>query len=88
MNDNPANDYYPKDLYQIEKKEATMPPKPFDFQSLFSTLHLNNPLLTILLQGQSLDQKSIIQALSSTFKQNDNKNVQQKTLDEDFCEEL
>ena len=86
MNENPANNYYPQDLSQTEKKKSEATP-PQSFDALLSMLSLNNPLISLLLKGQTLDQKSLIQAFSS-LNQTQTQQSEQSSLDDDFCEEL
>lgn len=86
MSDNPANNYYPQDLYQTEKKKSGYSPTQ-SFDALLSMFSLNNPLLSTLLKGQTLDQKSLIQAFSS-LTQNQSQHSEVNALDDDFYEEL
>lgn len=88
MNENPANDYYPKDFFQSQKKEEQKSSSSA-IDSIVAMLSAGSPLLSSFFNGQNLDQKSLIQALSSSLKQN-NTSQQTKTssLDDDFCEEL
>lgn len=86
MNENPANDYYPKDFFQSKKKEEQK--SSFSsFENIVAMLSATNPLLSSLINGKNIDQKSLIQAISS-LNQNTNSKTEINSFDENYCEEL
>ena len=86
MNENPANDYYPKDFFQSQKKEEQRSVSS-SFESIVAMLSATNPLLSSLINGKNIDQKSLIQAISS-LNQNTNSKTEINSFDENYCEEL
>ena len=76
--------YYPKDIYQTEKKKNENPsPNNLMMDSLVKTLTKDNPLASALLSNGNLNQSALSQLLKSGTK----KPVKSQTLDENAYEE-
>ncbi|MBR1890559.1 MAG: hypothetical protein IJ817_02595 [Clostridia bacterium] len=81
-----SNNFYPKDIfYGEQKKDSTPSFSPFD--AITKIMGIQNPLLSNLLSGKTLDQNSLAQTLSSMLSHQNTQTKQKQSIDDDFYEE-